>query len=392
MGNLDRAASIEDLRRIARRRLPRFAFDFIDGGAESETGLRGNETAFSCVQMLPRYLIDVSDVRVETAVFGETYAAPFGLSTIGFLNVAGPGSDLAWARLAAKRRIPHVISTHCSTPLEKVAAAADGMAWFQLYASTNLEIRELLLGRAEAAGCRVLVVTVDVPASGVRDRDVRNEAAMPFRITPRIALDLALHPVWALGTLRAGAPGFGNFDIRQFSKGGRLSVGEIARRVISNTFAWDDLRRIRDRWKGPLVVKGLLHPEDALRAFEIGCDGISVSNHGGRQADFAPAAIEALPAIRAAVGPDRTLLIDSGVRRGTDLIRARALGADFALLGRAFAYGVAAGGDAGCARAFDIIDRSLRAGLAQLGRPHFADIDASVLFTGPVAAEPPRTG
>jgi (S)-mandelate dehydrogenase len=379
MARLDRAASISDLRAMAKRRMPRFAFDWMEGGAEDEINLARNRAAFDAIELVPRYLIDASAPSIETTLFGQTYAAPFGLTPIGFLNMTRPGADLMWARLAARKRIPHVISTACSTPLERVADAADGMAWFQLYASRDLELRADLLSRAKAAGCEVLIVTVDVPAAGKRDRDTRNGMAMPFVFTPSILLDLAAHPAWAVETLLAGAPGFGNFDPRRFKAGGRMSIVETQARMISNDFTWDDLRRLRDAWRGPMIVKGILHPEDAVLVAEAGCDAVGVSNHGGRQADYAPAAIAALPAIAEVVAGRVPILLDSGVRRGADIVRAKALGAEFILSGRAFTYGVAAAGDAGAAKSFEILETELVRTLGQIGRPRFADVDEGVL-------------
>lgn len=379
MSSLDRVASISDLRTMAKRRMPNFAFDWMDGGAEDEINIARNRAAFDAIELLPRYLIDASTPEIETTLFGKTYSAPFGLTPIGFLNMTRPGADLMWARLAARKRVPHAISTACSTPLEKVAEAADGMAWFQLYASRDLELRRDLLDRAKAAGCEVLIVTVDVPAAGKRDRDTRNGMAMPFVFTPSIVLDLMAHPAWALETLRAGAPGFGNFDPRRFKADGKMSIVETQARMISNDFTWDDLRRLRDVWNGPMVVKGILHPEDAELAIEAGCDGVGVSNHGGRQADYAPAAVAALPVIAEAVARRVPILVDSGVRRGADIVRAKALGADFVLSGRAYAYGVAAAGDAGVAKAHEILETELVRTLGQIGRPRFAEVDAGVL-------------
>ena len=378
MARIDRAASISDLRAMAMRRMPKFAFDWMEGGAEDEINIARNRAAFDALELVPRYLLDVSAPVIETELFGVTYSAPFGLTPIGFLNMTRPGADLMWARLAARKRIPHAISTACSTPLEKVAEAADGMAWFQLYASRDLELRADLLGRAKAAGCEVLIVTVDVPAAGKRDRDTRNGMTMPFVFTQSIVLDLMLHPVWAIETLRAGAPSFGNFDLRRFKADGKMSIVETQARMISNDFTWDDLRHLRDAWAGPMIVKGILHPEDADLVVEAGCDAVSVSNHGGRQADYAPASLSALPGVAKAVGGRVPILLDSGVRRGADIVRAKALGADFVLSGRAFTYGVAAAGDAEVAKAYEILETELVRTLGQIGRPRFADVDAGV--------------
>jgi len=381
MTALRRAASILDLRRMARRRLPRFAFDFIDGGAESETNLRLNQSAFGEIRMVPRYLVDVSKVSTETSLFGVTHAYPLGVAPVGFLNVAGPGSDLHVARLAARKKIPYAISTASSTPLEALAEAAEGRAWFQIYVSRDEAITANLLDRAEKAGCETLAVTVDVSQPGKRDRDIRNGLQVPIKPDWRMLAQLALHPRWSLATLAKGSPNFANFTGGAAGNLGAIPLSETQKRVISSAFDWEDLKRIRDRWKGNLLIKGLMHHADAELAIEAGCDGIVVSNHGGRQVDYAPASIQVLPAIARAVAGRVPVLFDGGIRRGADIVRAKALGADFVFAGRAFAYGVAAGGGAGVERAFEILETELTSTIGQLGLTAFDAVDAGVLET-----------
>jgi (S)-mandelate dehydrogenase len=364
---LGRAASIDDLRLIARRRLPRFAFDVIDGGAETETNLTRNSADFADIELVPRCLRDVSRKVTETEIFGKTYAVPFGLCPLGFLNLAWPGADLMWARLAAARNIPHIISSNCSTPLEEVAEAAEGRAWFQLYVSKEPERTEALLRRVEAAGIDVLAVTVDTAESPRRDRDIRNRMVIPFRMTPEIAIDLALHPRWALGTLRDGAPGLGNHRDAKTPDGRPMTMGELRDIIITNSLTWDGLRELRDRWKGRLLLKGVQHPQDAVMAAEAGCDGVIVSNHGGRQSDCSPTTISVLPEIAEAVAGRFPVMLDSGIRRGTDVVRALCSGAAFAFCGRAFAYGAGAGGEAGVAKAWEIMHGSLVSTMGQIG-------------------------
>lgn len=376
---LNRIASIDDLRRLARRRLPRFAFDFIAGGAEDERNQKENRRAFQDFKMTPRYLVDVSSPNTEVSLWNVTYSAPIGIAPMGFLNMAWPGADAMAAGLAADVRIPHVISSASSTPLEELVEIADGMAWFQIYIATDTELTDALVDRARMAGCEVLVVTVDVAQSGKRDRDIRNGLEIPFRITPKIGLDLALHPSWSLGTLRAGAPGFANFSAFGGDTVGTKSLAEIQRSLISNTVTWDDLKRLRDRWKGRLAVKGIMHPQDARKAAELGCDAVQVSNHGGRQADFAPAAISALPEIASSISPGTKVFVDGGIRRGSDIVRSKALGASFAFAGRPFAYGAAACGTPGIQKAFQLLQLELSRALGQMGCPDIEDVDATVL-------------
>jgi len=382
--SLERAACIDDLRRIAKRRVPRFAFDLLDGGAENESTLRRNEEALDAVRIVPRYLVNVAKRSLETPLFGKTYTVPFGIAPIGLLNVFWPGADLVLAGLAARERMPIVASAAASTTLEQIAAAADGHAWFQLYVSSDDGINRGLLGRARAAGYEILMVTVDVPVPGKRDRDIRNGLQIPFRMTPRVLADLALHPRWCLETLAAGRPTVANYVGRT---GSARSMAAVQETLIGGTFDWEALRRLRDDWPGPLLVKGILHPEDAARCVEVGCDGLVVSNHGGRQVGYGPAAIEALPAVARAVDGAVPVLMDSGVRRGADIVRAKALGADFVLLGRGFGFGVGAGGAEGARRAFEIIELELSRALGQIGRPDFATVDPSVLAGYQAGAE-----
>lgn len=380
---LDRAASIDDLRHLAQRRVPRFAFDFLDGGAESERNLRGNCAAFEAVTLQPRALIDVSEISTGTRLFGQDYGVPFGMAPVGFLNAVWPGSDLAIARLAAEKRMPHAISTASSTKLETLAEAAEGHAWFQIYVSRDQPFVDALLDRAWAAGCRVLLVTVDTAHPGKRDRDIRNGLQMPFRLTPRLAWDLARHPRWSLATMKAGPPVFANaesgYNPGSGSGSGKDSLVELQRRMISSSFTWEDLARIRDRWKGTLVLKGVLHSGDARQAVAMGADGILVSNHGGRQIDYGPTSLEVLPGIVKAVAGRAEVMLDSGVRRGADVLRAKALGACFVLAGRAFGYGAGAGGAAGCRHAFDILETELTRAMGQLGCPSFQQIGPGIL-------------
>ncbi|MFX3653887.1 MAG: alpha-hydroxy acid oxidase [Paracoccaceae bacterium] len=363
---LDRAASIEDLRRMARRRIPRFAFDLVDGGAESERCLRRNVEAFGVVELTPRYMVDVSEIDTSATLFGQTFDLPFGMAPIGMLNAFWPGADEILAPLCRRENIPYVASSAASTTLERLAEAADGNGWFQLYVSGDAAVTESLVARAEAAGYPLLMVTVDVPAAGKRDRDIRNRLAVPFRITPGIALALAANPLWSLETLRLGKPGIANYaDLLKAA----TSYADVQKTLITPGFAWDDLKRLRDRWRGRLLVKGVLHPQDARRCADLGCDGVVVSNHGGRQVDFGPPTIEALPAVVEAVAGRMKVMLESGVRRGSDVLRARALGADFVLAGRALAYGVGAGGAAGAERALDILKLELTRALGQVGAP-----------------------
>lgn len=379
--NLDRAASIEDLRLIAKRRIPRFAFDLVDGGAEDERNLRRNSQAFSEVELTPRYMRDVGQIDTSATIFGQSFDAPFGMAPIGMLNAFWPDADLTLARLCKARNIPYTASSAASTPLETLAEAADGNGWFQLYVSSDADVTEGLVARAEAAGYPVMMVTADVPAAGKRDRDIRNQLSVPFRFTPEVVMQCALNPGWALTSLRHGTPNVANYaNLLQNA----TSYADVQKTLITPSFTWDDLERLRARWKGRLLVKGILHPADAVRCAELGCDGIVVSNHGGRQVAFGPPTIHALPAIAEAVAGRVSVILDSGIRRGADPLRAKALGADFSLAGRALAYGVGAGGSNGAERAFDILMLELVRALGQLGERTYSAIGPQMLAANAV--------
>ncbi|MEX0387297.1 alpha-hydroxy acid oxidase [Spiribacter onubensis] len=376
---LDRAASIEDLRCRARRRIPRFAFDLVDGGAESERNLRRNSEALEEVELIPRYMMDVSALDTRATLLGQTYDAPLGMAPIGMLNAFWPNADETLARLCKRHNLPYVASSAASTTLEALAEAADGNGWFQLYVSSDDDVTEGLIQRAEAAGYTTLIVTADVPAAGKRDRDIRNQLAVPFRITPAVIAGLLANPRWSLATLIHGKPNIANYAGLLRSA---TSYADVQKTLITPALTWEGLERLRGRWKGKLLVKGILHPDDARGCLAIGCDGIIVSNHGGRQVAFGPPTIEMLPAIAEAVGGRMAIIMDSGVRRGADMLRAKALGADFALAGRALAYGVGAGGAAGAERAFEILHLELIRALGQLGASSFESVGPSALRRG----------
>lgn len=371
---LKRAATIEDLRQRAKRRIPRFAFDLVDGGAENERNLRLNMEAFEDVELTPRYMVDVAKIDTHVDMFGQSFDFPFGQAPIGMLNAFWPGADLTLARLCKRENIPYVTSSSASTTLEQLAEAAEGNGWFQIYVSDDDAVTEGLIARAETAGYHVMMVTVDVPAVGKRDRDIRNQMAVPFKFTPEVLMQLAASPVWSIKSFQHGLPNIANYpDLLKTA----TSYANVQKTLSTPSLTWEKLKKIRDRWKGVLLVKGILHPQDALQCAEIGLEGIVVSNHGGRQVAFGPATIAVLPSIAEAIGAKAKIILDSGVRRGTDILRAKALGADFVFTGRALAYGVGAGGAPGAQRAMDILKLELTCALGQLGASSFASLDPS---------------
>jgi isopentenyl diphosphate isomerase/L-lactate dehydrogenase-like FMN-dependent dehydrogenase len=380
-------ASIEDLRRAARRRLPRMAFDFIDGGADGEHTLRENEAAFGRIRLRPRTLVDVSARDTSTTILGDEYALPLAIAPTGMSRIAGKGGDLAGARAAARAGAGFALSTMSSHSIEEVRAAAPEVPlWFQLYIWRDPEVADRLVERARRAGFRALVLTTDVPLVGNRLRDRRNGFVFPPKIRPGTALDLLRHPRWLAGA--PSAISFANVAGSEAETRRPTAHAKLVTKLLgAETATWERFDRLREQWPGPLIVKGVLTPEDAVRAADHGADAVVVSNHGGRQLDGAPASIEALPAVAAAVGDRLEVLLDSGVRRGSDLVKARALGARACLVGRPWLYGLAADGERGVDTAFDLFRTELDRTLALLGVPRYDELDATALW----ATGPPRT-
>ena len=379
---LQRALSIDDLRRLARSRLPRFVFDFIDGGAEDEITLRRNRQDFERIELLPRVLVDVSEPRLETVLLGSAAAAPFVIAPMGSCMLAWPGADLAIARAAAGLGLPYTLSTMATTALEQVAREVAGRLWFQLYVLRDQAFTLALVDRARAADYEALVVTVDLPTGGKRERDLRNGISIPLRPNARQLLDIARRPAWALRMLRQGSPQFEN--VRGLLSDGGDAGLTIAAKVgqnLDSSFSWDDLARIRDRWPRRLLVKGVQHPQDADRLVAMGVEGIWVSNHGGRQLDGAQSAVASLPALVQAVAGRAEIVLDSGVRRGSDALKALALGGQAVAIGRAALYGASAGGEAGVRRALEILLDELRRSMQLSGVASVANIGSDILAT-----------
>jgi isopentenyl diphosphate isomerase/L-lactate dehydrogenase-like FMN-dependent dehydrogenase len=378
-------ATVEDVRRLARKRLPRLAFDFIDGGADAELTLRGNAEAFERRTLRPRQLVGVETRDLSTTVLGVPVRMPVMIAPTGMSRVAGRGGDIAGARAAGRAGTVFSLSTMSSDSIEEVARAATGPLWFQLYLWRRRDVAERLVDRAHAAGYRALVVTVDAPLVGNRVRDVHNGFKMPPRIEPRTALDILRHPRWL-----AQAPSAITFrnltDLDAGSTTGPMAHAKLVNDLLANPGAnWGDLDWLRDRWKGSLVIKGILTAQDAERAVQGGVDGIVVSNHGGRQLDGAAASLDALEEVVDAVGDRAEVFLDSGVRRGTDVVKALALGARACLIGRPWLYGLAAGGESGVSTVLEILRSELDRALALLGRPSIAELDASVIFPASAA-------
>ena len=379
MTDLSRVWTIDDLCRLAKKRLPRAVFDFFDGGAEDEATLRANRAAFEHVRLLPRMLVDVEKVDASVELFGKRSAYPIVIAPTGAIGLGWPGADVAIARSAAKFGIPYTLSTSATASIERIAREAGGRLWFQLYSLRNRAFTEKLVERARAADYEALVFTADVPVGGKRERDYHNDFTVPFSPSVRNLLDFATHPRWALRIALHGMPKIENLEgFVQDSE----SVAKIASSVARNldsSFTWERLKALRDAWPRRLLVKGILRADDAERAAAIGCDGIVVSNHGGRQLEGASASLDALPAIAAAVGSTLTLIVDSGVRRGGDALKARALGAHAVSVGRATLYGASVAGEAGAHRALEILTDELERSMQLCGARTMAEVGPHLL-------------
>lgn len=363
------AVTVDDFRAMAKARMPRIVFDYIDGGVEDEIALAANVAAFRDKLFLPRYLCDVETRIHRTTLLGCQYQRSFGIAPTGFASLFRPGADLMLARAARKAGIPFVLSGASNSSLETVAQIAPGNTWFQVYGARNRRISDDLLRRAEAAGIGTLVVTVDVPVTPKRTRNIRNGFGLPPRVSCSSLAQALLHPLWSAGYLaNGGLPKLGNWQPYAPAGASALDIARIfARETPDPTQTLKDLEALRRGWKGKMLVKGILHPEDAVAVMGLGADGVWVSNHGGRQLDRIAPSIDMLPDIRAAVGPGATVVIDSGIRRGADIAIARCLGADFAFVGRATLYGVAAFGEAGATRVIELLTEELDLTMGQIG-------------------------
>ncbi|MBI4286389.1 MAG: alpha-hydroxy-acid oxidizing protein [Chloroflexi bacterium] len=371
--------TIEDAREMARRRLPRIIFDYLEGGAEDETTVCLNRAAFDKVTFYPRSMVDVSRREQATTVLGETVSLPVLLAPTGLARLIGWAGELAIARAAGKAGTVFAVSTASSYSLEDVAAAATGPLWFQLYLYRDLRLVNSLVERAARAGYRVLCVAIDLPVIGKRGRDLRNGLTIPLRLSLRDIFDASWRLAWLRNYLFGGKITLGNLQ----GMGQRQDVMSLwtyaSKELVNPAANWDDLSRLREVWKGPLVVKGVMSVEDALESMERGADGIVVSNHGGRQLDGLPGTLDVLPEIVKAVNGRAEVFVDGGIRHGSDVVKAVALGARACLIGRPYLWGLAAQGESGVVRVLDILRDEIDRTLALIGRAKLGEVDRSVV-------------
>jgi L-lactate dehydrogenase (cytochrome) len=373
--------NIEDLRLKARRRLPKVVFEYLDGGAEGEVTLRENRLAFEALTFRPRNGVFVPRCDLSTTVLGTELAFPVMLAPCGFTRLLHPQGELAAAHAAGAAGVGYALSTISGYPLEHVKAAGSGPLWYQLYLIGGRAAAEAAIERARLTGCSALVITIDTGAPGMRERDVRNGAAQLVggSLLSKVAFlpQLLSHPRWLLGFVSQGRPS--RLPNVVVPGRGPMPLSEVPAALASTVVTWSDLRWIRAAWPGPIVVKGVLTGHDALRALDEGAAAVVVSNHGGRQLDCVAASIRALPEVVAAVNGRAEVLMDGGVRRGSDIVKALCLGARAVLVGRAFAYGLAAAGESGVARALEILHADLERTVKLLGCAALSELNRSFL-------------
>lgn len=363
--------SIEDARILAKKRLPRLMFDFVDGASGDETLCEINSSALNQIRLEPRVLRNVEKRNLKKTILDIECNLPFGFSPMGMCNLTWPKADEMLANESLINNIPNCVSMASSTSLERMFELSKGKSWIQLYNFNENFVMEIL-ERAHQTGYKVAILTVDVPIQFRRAKDDKNGFTVPFNIGPKQILDFATHPLWSLSTLLSGIPKPMNYET---SKSGNKFVRSQSRGATD----WDTLKRVRDAWKGKLIVKGVMSPNDALKVKEAGADAIQVSNHGGRQLDSALPAIEALPLIRNIVGKEFPLIFDSGIRGGSDILRALALGANFVMLGRPLMYGIGADGSRGLKKILNIIKEELSTALGLVGLTDVNDISSEII-------------
>jgi isopentenyl diphosphate isomerase/L-lactate dehydrogenase-like FMN-dependent dehydrogenase len=389
MGRLDRCYNIADLREVARRRLPKGVFEYIDKGAEDQIALGGNRAALDACKLLNRVLMDVSDVRLETQVLGAPAALPLVIAPTGIAGLTWHEGEFELAKAAGRAGVPFTLATGSNTPMEKVAQESGARAWFQLYMWREKELSYELVRRAAKAGFEALIWTVDIGHGANREHNARNGFSTPYKLNARSIADMLSHPEWlatVMGRylLAGGMPEHVNYPEQYQSRftGGASRKGGHATSLRADKVSWEDVDRLRDIWPGKLIVKGIMRADDAERAIAHGADAIVVSNHGGRNLDSAPATIDVLPGVVAAVGGKAEVIVDSGVRRGADVVKCLALGASAVLTGRATLYGVAAGGQAGAEKALAILKDEMKRTMAYIGVQRTHEINADAIWRG----------
>ncbi|MDB2391281.1 alpha-hydroxy-acid oxidizing protein [Alphaproteobacteria bacterium] len=377
MDLMNRYPRLSDMRSVAARRIPKFVFAYLDSGTGHDLARDENRAYLDSIKLTPQFLRGRINADISTTLFGKTYTAPFGVAPIGLASLIWPGAEQILGAAAKRNGFPYALSTVASDSVERVSKVAGDMTWFQLYAPRNPELMRDLLGRARACGVENIVLTADVPSPSRRERMRIAGAPLGSRgnssFSPQVIWQSMMRPEWAMRTLLNGGARFRNME--PYAKNdGAMGITKFIGEQLNGSLDWDYLADIRSEWGGKLILKGILHGQDAARAVSMGVDGFVISNHGGRQLDAAPQPLAQLAGIRAVVGDDVPLIVDSGIQSGLDVIRALAMGADFVMIGRAFMYAVAALGKKGGDHAADILLEEVRDVMAQLGLRTIADV------------------
>lgn len=366
---LDNCINLDDLRRAAKRKVPKVIFDFIEGGIDDESGLTRNGDAFARRPLLPRYMTGVEKGDQRASVFGREYASPFGIAPTGGIGNFRRGGDLMLASAARAANIPFIMSGAATASMEDMVKIAPDHSWYQVYLAKDRSITDDMIRRADALGISTLVITVDVPGQGNRERNRRNGFGRPLRLPLAAKLNALKHPGWLINYLRHGIAPLPNWAPYAGDNPSAVDIANFVAGQVPGPVRWDDIVRIRKLWPGNLVVKGIMRVDDALRLADAGVDGLMVSNHGARQLDRAPSPLDVLPGIVDEVGERMTIMLDSGIQRGSDVLTALSLGAKFVFLGRGTLYGVVAGGEAGATHAINILSNEINQVMVQIGCP-----------------------
>lgn len=370
---MNKYPAIADLRKRAHQRIPLVAKEYMETGTDDDLSLNRNRTALDEIRFNPRFLRGQLKSEIGTELFGKTYSLPFGIAPVGLMGLMWPNAEVICAKAAAKYNIPYCLSTLATEAPERVGPHGGQNGWFQLYTPKEKELAYKFLDRAKNSGFHTLVITIDIPMPSRRQRTKRAGLQTPPKITPNFIWQGITHPAWSLATLKRGLPSLRMVSAHSDFKD-MMSVEKFVSNQVGGNLSWDYVKILKDYWDGPVLLKGIMRPDDAQRAVDLGFDGIIVSNHGGRQFDGAPASIEVLPQIVAKVGDQTKIIFDSGIRSGLDIIKAIALGADFVLLGRAFIYGVAALGNIGAEHTINILKEEIVCNMVNMGIESIEDI------------------
>ncbi len=370
---VDHAYTIAELRELGRRRTPRAIFDYADGGADDERTLARNSDAFADYELIQQTLRDVSSINMSTRVLGSEIAMPLALSPTGGTKMFHPDGEEAVARAAGRAGTGYTLSSVATTAIEDIARIGDGPKWFQIYVWKDRSLNSEFIARCKHAGVKALMLTVDVPVAGNRERDLRNHLSMPPKPTLSLLADMLAHPGWSWRFLTNKRPQMANI-VNRMAASDSTGTMEYINNQFDRTVTWDDAARMIEEWGGPFAIKGIMAPDDAARAVAAGASAVMVSNHGGRQLDTAPAPVDMLPEIVSAVGGKAEVILDGGVRRGTDVLKALALGATACTTGRPYLYGLCAGGERGVDRALSLLKGEIERGMALLGVKTVAEI------------------